>query len=158
LGGQISICFGSNLTENSTPLVIPDIKFRRGMEAQGFDRSTLPYKSPFAYYGAFYAIGMISVISFFSAWNVFLKGDWDTATFITSEFSLNSTLPRDVFFSLSPSLTFLLPLLLLQTTSLSPSSPPSSSERSSSRKPLGERFVFYLSLCLSLPPSPPPEP
>ncbi|KAL7413819.1 amino acid permease [Mrakia frigida] len=60
------------------------IKFRRGMDAQGFDRSTLPYRSPFAYYGAFYAVGMISVISFFSAWNVFLRDNWDTATFITN--------------------------------------------------------------------------
>ncbi|KAL7416520.1 amino acid permease [Mrakia frigida] len=60
------------------------LRFRGGMEVQGFDRSTLPYKSVFAYWGAWYAIVMIAIISFFSAWTVFLRDSWDTATFITN--------------------------------------------------------------------------
>lgn len=60
------------------------IQFRRGYDAQGFDRSKLPYASPLAWYGAWYAIIMILIISFFSAWNVFLKGAWSTSDFITN--------------------------------------------------------------------------
>lgn len=70
------------------------LRFRGGMEVQGFDRSTLPYKSVFAYWGAWYAIVMIAIISLFSAWTVFLRDSWDTATFITSE----SDLPLLCFF------------------------------------------------------------
>ncbi|WVW84490.1 hypothetical protein I302_106524 [Kwoniella bestiolae CBS 10118] len=62
------------------------VRFEKGLRDQGIDKSTLPYtsflnKKAFA---AKYAIVMISIILFFSAWSVFLKGNWDTATFVTN--------------------------------------------------------------------------
>lgn len=68
-------------------IAVTYLRFREGMRVQGFDRSTLPYKSVFAYWGAWYAIVMIVLISFFSAWTVFLRDSWDTAIFVTSESS-----------------------------------------------------------------------
>eukprot|EP00918_Siedleckia_nematoides_P087892 GHVU01193187.1.p1 GENE.GHVU01193187.1~~GHVU01193187.1.p1 ORF type:complete len:461 (-),score=86.99 GHVU01193187.1:61-1443(-) len=60
------------------------LKFRKGMEVQGIDRSVLPYSSRFAKFGAYYAIFWILIASITSAWTVFLKGKWDTATFVTN--------------------------------------------------------------------------
>lgn len=60
------------------------IRFRAGMDAQGIDRSTLPYTNCLSKVGAYYAVVMIVVIQFFSCWNVFLKGEWDAATFFTN--------------------------------------------------------------------------
>lgn len=63
------------------------IRFHKGMKVQGISRSTLPYKS-FMNRGAaaaWYAIVMISIILFFSAWNVFLKTETTfAADFITN--------------------------------------------------------------------------
>ncbi|WVF69298.1 hypothetical protein IAT40_004074 [Kwoniella sp. CBS 6097] len=62
------------------------IRFEKGLRDQGIAKSSLPYsnflnKRAFA---AKYAIVMITIILFFSAWSVFLHGKWDTATFITN--------------------------------------------------------------------------
>ncbi|WVQ65948.1 uncharacterized protein L199_004126 [Kwoniella botswanensis] len=62
------------------------IRFEKGLKDQGISKSTLPYtsylnKNAFA---AKYAMVMITIILFFSAWSVFLKGNWDTATFVTN--------------------------------------------------------------------------
>jgi amino acid transporter len=66
------------------------IRFHKGMKAQGIDRSTLPYKSIFNHnaIAAWYSIILISIILFFSSYNVFLtvggKSQWDFPTFITN--------------------------------------------------------------------------
>ncbi|WVQ80549.1 hypothetical protein IAT38_002654 [Cryptococcus sp. DSM 104549] len=62
------------------------VRFNRGLKAQGIPRSSLPYsaylnKGAFA---AYYAMTLISIILFFSAWSVFLKGNWSAADFITN--------------------------------------------------------------------------
>ncbi|WWC70607.1 uncharacterized protein I206_104558 [Kwoniella pini CBS 10737] len=64
------------------------IRFSKGLKTQGISKSSLPYttflnKNAFA---AKYAITMITIILFFSAWSVFLKheGSFDTATFVTN--------------------------------------------------------------------------
>jgi amino acid transporter len=72
------------------------------MMRQGFDRNTLPFKAPLQPFAAWYAMISCLVICIvrirpsltrllathcpaqFSGWNVFLKGQWDTATFITN--------------------------------------------------------------------------
>ncbi|WWC95930.1 hypothetical protein V866_002797 [Kwoniella sp. B9012] len=62
------------------------IRFEKGLKDQGISKSTLPY-STFLNKNAFaakYAMVMITIILFFSAWSVFLKGNWDTATFVTN--------------------------------------------------------------------------
>ncbi|WVR06212.1 hypothetical protein IAU60_003242 [Kwoniella sp. DSM 27419] len=71
------------------------IRFEKGLRAQGISRSSLPYAA-YLNKGAFaakYAITMISIILFFSAWSVFLRkdgawatadGKFDVATFVTN--------------------------------------------------------------------------
>ncbi|KZV62415.1 amino acid permease [Peniophora sp. CONT] len=60
------------------------IRFHAGMKAQGFDRKTLPYYTNLQPYAAWYAAVMTIVVCFFSGFRVFLKGRWDTATFVTT--------------------------------------------------------------------------
>ncbi|TFK57378.1 amino acid permease [Heliocybe sulcata] len=60
------------------------IRFHKGFQLQGFDRSTLPYASRLQPYAAWYGAVSCVVICFFSGWSVFLKGNWDTATFVTN--------------------------------------------------------------------------
>ena len=59
-------------------------RFYRGCIAQGIDRNKLPYASKLNPYASYYAIAWILVICTFSGWDVFLKGKWDTATFVTN--------------------------------------------------------------------------
>ncbi|KAG9106465.1 hypothetical protein FRC07_008817 [Ceratobasidium sp. 392] len=59
-------------------------RFYAGLKAQGFDRSTLPYASKLQPYAAWYALFACLIICIFSGWNVFLKGNWDVATFVTN--------------------------------------------------------------------------
>ncbi|ESK87568.1 amino acid transporter [Moniliophthora roreri MCA 2997] len=60
------------------------IRFYSGLEAQGFDRSKLPFASRLQPFAAWYAAFMSLLICFFSGWNVFLKGEWTTDIFITN--------------------------------------------------------------------------
>ncbi|KAI0936272.1 hypothetical protein AcV5_004452 [Taiwanofungus camphoratus] len=60
------------------------IRFYKGFKAQGFDRSTLPYASKLQPFAAWYGMCFSLFICFFSGWAVFLKGNWVTATFVTS--------------------------------------------------------------------------
>ncbi|KAJ3719684.1 amino acid permease [Lentinula raphanica] len=67
--------FGINLTY---------IRFHKGLKVQGFDRSRLPYIAPLQPYAAWYALFMTMLFCVFSGFSVFLKGEWDTATFVTN--------------------------------------------------------------------------
>ncbi|KAE9410882.1 amino acid permease [Gymnopus androsaceus JB14] len=67
--------FGINLTY---------IRFHAGMKAQGFERSKLPYVGPLQPFAAWYGLVMTFLFCFFSGFAVFLKGKWDTATFVTN--------------------------------------------------------------------------
>jgi amino acid transporter len=60
------------------------IRFHKGFKAQGYDRSNLPYASALQPFAAWYAAIACFIICFFSGWAVFLKGGWDTATFVTN--------------------------------------------------------------------------
>ncbi|KAI0274681.1 amino acid permease [Gloeopeniophorella convolvens] len=63
------------------------IRFYAGTKAQGIDRKKLPFSSPLQPFAAWYAAISCVVICFlsqFSGWSVFLKGEWDTATFVTN--------------------------------------------------------------------------
>ncbi|KAF7971830.1 hypothetical protein HWV62_19839 [Athelia sp. TMB] len=60
------------------------IRFYYGFKLQGYDRSTLPYASALQPYAAYYAAIASWVICLFSGWEVFLKGGWNTATFVTN--------------------------------------------------------------------------
>ncbi|KAJ7283503.1 amino acid permease [Mycena rebaudengoi] len=60
------------------------IRFHSGMRAQGYNRKDLPFASPLQPYAAWYAMIFCLVICFFSGWATLLKGNWDTATFVTN--------------------------------------------------------------------------
>ena len=82
------------------------IRFYAGTKAQGINRRTLPYTSRLQPYAAWYAaIGCFTIslvsgasgtfhseldiepqnfLTQFSGWSVFVRGKWDSATFITS--------------------------------------------------------------------------
>lgn len=60
------------------------IRFYKGMKAQGYDRKTLPFSSSLQPYAAYYAAFSCVLISILSGWSVFLKGGWDTPTFVTN--------------------------------------------------------------------------
>lgn len=63
---------------------IADIRFYNAMKRQGFDRATLPYRAPLQPYLSYYALVFCIVILIFNGFTVFIKGNWDTATFVTS--------------------------------------------------------------------------
>lgn len=60
------------------------IRFRAGWHAQGLDRNLLPFRSSLQPYAAWYCLVMISIILIFGGFSVFLRGNWDTAVFVTN--------------------------------------------------------------------------
>ncbi|KAF9535839.1 amino acid permease [Crepidotus variabilis] len=60
------------------------VRFYKGMQVQGFNRADLPFFSNLQPYAAWYAMIGSIFICFMSGWAVFLKGNWDTATFVTN--------------------------------------------------------------------------
>ncbi|KAG9314529.1 amino acid permease [Chiua virens] len=65
-------------------ICITYIRFHKGMKVQGIDRTTLPYYTRFQPFAAWYGAVWTFVICLFNGWSVFLKGQWNTATFVTS--------------------------------------------------------------------------
>jgi len=59
------------------------LRFSKGLQAQGIDRKTLPFAPRLQPFAAWYCVIGTAVMLFFSAWEVFLKGNWSTATFVT---------------------------------------------------------------------------
>ncbi|ORY24876.1 amino acid permease [Naematelia encephala] len=60
------------------------LRFRRALDAQGINRADLPYRGPITKFGCYFALVVIFLTSLTSAWSVFLRGNWDTATFVTN--------------------------------------------------------------------------
>ncbi|KAI0784619.1 amino acid permease [Abortiporus biennis] len=60
------------------------IQFYKGLKAQGFDRKTLPYRSPLQPFAAYYAATLCLLICILSGWSVFLKDNWATDFFVTN--------------------------------------------------------------------------
>ncbi|KAG2110159.1 amino acid permease [Suillus cothurnatus] len=60
------------------------LRFYKGMQVQGIDRKTLPYYTNLQPYAAWWGVVSTITICFFSGWSVFLKGDWNTANFVTN--------------------------------------------------------------------------
>ncbi|POY76820.1 hypothetical protein BMF94_0072 [Rhodotorula taiwanensis] len=63
-------------------------RFYAGLKAQGIDRRQLPYRAPLQPYLAYYGLFFSSVVLFFNGWQVFVRGQWDTSTFVTSYFPI----------------------------------------------------------------------
>ncbi|KAI9300192.1 amino acid permease [Cunninghamella echinulata] len=64
------------------------LRFYAGMKAQGIDRNTLPFKSPLQPFFGYYSVISVTIVCLFSGWYVFLAGNWDTATFVTTYFPI----------------------------------------------------------------------
>ncbi|KAG9783424.1 amino acid permease, partial [Aureobasidium melanogenum] len=60
------------------------IKFKRALDVQRVDRNTLPYKSWWQPFSAYYALVGCSVMAFVGGYTVFLPGNWDVPTFLFS--------------------------------------------------------------------------
>ncbi|CCL98194.1 uncharacterized protein FIBRA_00188 [Fibroporia radiculosa] len=65
-------------------IAITYIRFRKGLEAQGISRESLPYRAPFQPFAAYYSAILCFTVCFFSGFSVFLKGGWNTGTFVTN--------------------------------------------------------------------------
>ncbi|KAH7409689.1 AAT family amino acid transporter [Cadophora sp. MPI-SDFR-AT-0126] len=65
-------------------ICITYIRFRQALIAQNVERSTIPFKSPFQPYAAWFALIYFAMIIVFSGWEVFTKGRWSLETFVTS--------------------------------------------------------------------------
>ncbi|KAG9311192.1 amino acid permease [Chiua virens] len=64
------------------------IRFYKGLKAQGIDRKSLPFAPNVQPYAGWWAVCGSAFVLFFSAWEVFLKGNWSTATFVTDYFPI----------------------------------------------------------------------
>jgi amino acid transporter len=69
-------------------IAITYLRFYKGMKAQGYVRSALPYYSNLQPFAAWYAVCSISLVLLMNGWVVFLKGHWDAATFVTKYLAL----------------------------------------------------------------------
>lgn len=60
------------------------LRFRKGFLAQGHKIIELPYSSRLQPFAAWWAISASLLTLLFSAWEVFLRDNWSTATFMTN--------------------------------------------------------------------------
>ena len=60
------------------------IQFHKALKAQGVDRNTLIFKSPFQPYLAWAALLFFSMIIVFNGFYVFLYGNWTISDFLTA--------------------------------------------------------------------------
>ena len=60
------------------------IAFKRALEAQGIDRNTLPYKSWWQPFSAYYALVGCFIMTFVGGYTVFLPGFWNVPNFLFS--------------------------------------------------------------------------
>lgn len=60
------------------------IRFEKACRAQGVDRNTLPFKSPFQPYSAWFGFVGSVIITIFQGFSVFIKGNWSASSFISS--------------------------------------------------------------------------
>ncbi|RYP92134.1 hypothetical protein DL770_001715 [Monosporascus sp. CRB-9-2] len=65
-------------------ILVTHIWFVRARRAQGLPNSAMPYVAPLGIYGSYGALAVCILISLTKSFQVFVKGRWDTATFITS--------------------------------------------------------------------------
>ncbi|KAM0787408.1 hypothetical protein ACM66B_003492 [Microbotryomycetes sp. NB124-2] len=63
------------------------IRWNSGLKAQGIDRATLPVRSRFQPYAAWYALVASILVILMQGYGVFLKGYWNTQSFIFSYFA-----------------------------------------------------------------------
>jgi amino acid transporter len=65
-------------------ILLASIRFQAHIKAQGVSRDSMPMKSPFQPYTAWFALIFFSLIIIFNGWKVFTAGNWSTSDFITA--------------------------------------------------------------------------
>lgn len=60
------------------------LRFYYGMKAQGISRDELPWKGPFQPYTAWVSLCMFILLLLTGGYTTFMKGHWDTETFVSS--------------------------------------------------------------------------
>ena len=65
-------------------ITIVYLRFYYGMKKQGISRSDLPWKAPFQPSAAWMSLISFSVLLLFGGYAVFIHGEWDTETFVSS--------------------------------------------------------------------------
>ncbi|CAE6435859.1 unnamed protein product [Rhizoctonia solani] len=65
-------------------LCIGYLRFHAAIKAQGYTREELPYRAPFQPFTAWFALVMVTLITFFSGFKVFLKGQFSVADFLSN--------------------------------------------------------------------------
>lgn len=81
-----------------TSFMVTFIGWYNACKAQGLNRDTLPYKSPFAPYTAYFAISIGCIVMLFIGFDVFVP--WSTEGFVTSYFGLGYAVVVFVFWKL----------------------------------------------------------
>jgi len=69
-------------------ICLTGIRFRQGLKAQGINPEDLPWHSKLTPYAAWWGLIWTAIIIIFADWEVFLKGNWDHASFITNYFPI----------------------------------------------------------------------
>lgn len=65
-------------------ICIAYLRFRSALKAQGVNRNTLIFKSPFQPYAAWFALIFFAIIVLFNGFAVFTKGNWSIDGFLTA--------------------------------------------------------------------------
>ncbi|CAE7226764.1 unnamed protein product [Rhizoctonia solani] len=65
-------------------LCISYLRFHAAVKAQGYERDELPYRAPFQPFTAWFALITVVLITFFSGFKVFLKGQFSVADFLSN--------------------------------------------------------------------------
>lgn len=60
------------------------LKFYGALKAQGIDRNTLPFKSVWQPYAAWFGLVYFSIIIVFNGFAVFIRGNWNVSNFLVS--------------------------------------------------------------------------
>ena len=81
----------ASLLMNYSCIALSYICFYRVLKVQGIDRQSLPYTAWFMPYAAYYALAGTVFMTLAGGYAVFLKDNWDTATFFFSYVSLRSS-------------------------------------------------------------------
>ncbi|GAA6030998.1 hypothetical protein JCM8097_008979 [Rhodosporidiobolus ruineniae] len=69
-------------------ILLSYIRFYHAARVQGVDRKAFPYLAPLQPYLSYFGFFMITIIILFSGYTVFLKGQWNTGTFVTAYIAL----------------------------------------------------------------------
>ncbi|OCB87113.1 amino acid permease [Sanghuangporus baumii] len=82
-GWFVNMCAIAGLS-NWFGIAVTYLRFYKGLRAQGFERSNMPYANLLNPYAAWWAAIACPTICLFSGFSVFLKDSWQTDVFITT--------------------------------------------------------------------------